>query len=90
MVDFLNGANMVACAVASLFFVRFWRQTADPLFASFALAFGLFALHWAALAVTPREYEFRPLIYLLRLVAFALIIGAIVVKNRGKPSTGRR
>ena len=90
MIDFLNGANMVASAVASLFFFRFWRQTADSLFASFALAFALLALNWAALAVVPPEYEFRPLVYLLRLAAFALIIAAIVEKNRGKPSTRSR
>jgi hypothetical protein len=89
MLDFLNGANSMAAAVAGLFFFRFWRQTADRLFASFALAFWLFALNWAALSFTRPEYEFRPLIYLLRLVAFALIIAAIVDKNRTRKSALR-
>jgi hypothetical protein len=82
MIDFLNGANAMASAVAGLFFLRFWRQTRDRLFANFAAAFWLLGLNWFALALTSPAFEFRPFIYLIRLVAFGLILGAIVEKNR--------
>jgi hypothetical protein len=82
MTDFLNGANTMGAAVAALFFARFWRQTGDRLFASFALAFTLLSANWLALALTSPDYELRPLFYLLRLTAFVLIIAAIIDKNR--------
>jgi hypothetical protein len=86
MIEFLSGVNAMAAGVAGLFFVRFWRQTEDPLFARFALAFWLLGLNWVALAATSPEQEFRPLLFVMRLVAFVLIIGAIVDKNRVKRS----
>src|SRR4051794_18437770 len=36
MADFLLGANTVVFAAIALFFLRFWRQTRDPLFRLFA------------------------------------------------------
>jgi hypothetical protein len=84
MTEFLNGANTMAAAVTALFFVRFWRQTGDRLFASFALAFALLSVHWLTLSLTVPDYELRPLLYLVRLLAFVLIIAAIIDKNRKK------
>ena len=82
MDDFLYGATVMACCVAIAFFLRFWRRSRDPLFAWLALAFGLLGLNWLLLAATDPSYEFRPFLYLLRLVAFLVIIGAILQKNR--------
>ncbi len=82
MIDFLAGANALACAVIALFFLRFWRETADRLFAIFALSFGLFAVNRVALAVLEDVHEGRTVVYLLRLAAFALIAYAIVDKSR--------
>jgi hypothetical protein len=84
MLDFVTGANSVLAAIAGLFFLRFWRQTADRLFAAFAVAFWLLGAHWLGLALTSPVEEFRPLLYGIRLVAFTLIIAAIVEKNRAK------
>lgn len=84
MIDFVTGANCALAMVAGLFFFRFWRQTTDRLFAAFAVAFWLLGAHWLALALTAPDQEFRPLLYLLRLLAFTLIIAAIVEKNRSK------
>jgi hypothetical protein len=84
MIDFLNGANATGAALVGLFFYRFWRQTGDGLFSSFALAFWLLSLNWLALGLTSADYEFRPFLYLPRLAAFSLIIAAIVEKNRKK------
>lgn len=82
MHEFLSGANAALAGVAGLFFLRFWGQTGDRLFASFAFAFWLLGLHWIGLALTSPAYELRPLLYLIRLVAYVVLIGAIVEKNR--------
>ena len=80
--DFLWGALAATSAVAGLFFLRFWRTTQDRFFLLFALAFGVFALHWTALAVLDVSDETRAYLYLPRLLAFLLILGAIAEKNR--------
>lgn len=82
MTEFLTGANLALAAVAGLFFLRFWRQTADRLFAALAVAFWLLSAHWLCLALTSPDQEFRPLLFLVRLAAFVIIIAAIVEKNR--------
>ena len=69
-------------AVCALFFLRFWRQTHDRLFLVFALAFGLLGLQRLALALTEPLDEWRTGLYVVRLLAFLLILGAIVDKNR--------
>jgi hypothetical protein len=79
---FLLGAAVMACFAAGLFFLRFWRKTRDRLFAIFAAAFWLMGLNWLALSFTDRDAEFRPALYLIRLLAFVLIIYAILEKNR--------
>jgi hypothetical protein len=86
-IAFLNGATVMACFVALLFFVRFFRRTGDPLFARFAVAFALLGAHWLVLTLSGPDYEFRPLLYLLRLLAFVVILAAIVEKNRA-PAAG--
>jgi len=68
--------------VAALFFVRFWRRTDDVFFLLFALAFGCDAITRFVLGLTKVSAEVEPLFYLARLLTFALIIAAIVVKNR--------
>jgi uncharacterized protein DUF5985 len=82
MLDFILGANATLAAVAGLFFLRFWRQTRDRLFASFAFAFWLLGAHWVCLALTEPDYELRPLFYGIRLLAFVVIIGGVADKNR--------
>lgn len=79
---FLLGAVTLGCALVALFFLRFWRTTADRLFAYFAATFGLLAVHWALLALTAPTYEHRPLLYLVRLAAFVLVLVAVADKNR--------
>jgi hypothetical protein len=88
MIDYVTGVNTALAAVAGLFFFRFWRQTSDRLFAAFALAFWLLSLQWLCLALTSPDYEFRPLLFGIRLIAFVLILVAVVEKNRTKRSSG--
>jgi hypothetical protein len=65
-----------------LFFMRYWRASRDRLFVYFSLAFAVMSLSWIALAIASVTFEGRHLIYLLRLLAFVLIIIGIVDKNR--------
>lgn len=78
----LMGAVAMASLVATLFFLRFWRQTHDWLFLYFAAAFALDAATRVALALSHSAEEQEPLYYAARLVTFALIIIAIIQKNR--------
>lgn len=68
-------------AVAALFFLRFWRDTRDLLFATFALAFLLLATGQALLTLADVPGEENSWLYLLRLAAFLLILAAIFRKN---------
>ena len=72
----------MASFVATLFFLRFWRQTRDSFFLFFAIAFALDGVTRVVLGLTHPTDEAEPLFYLARLVTFGLIIAAIVQKNR--------
>lgn len=78
---FAAGLVTMGYAIAAVFFLKFWRQTRDRLFLTFALAFVLMALNAGLppLLDVPRE-EQSPF-FLLRLAAFVLIIAAIIGKN---------
>lgn len=80
--DFLNGAVVLGFAVCSLFFLRFWYRTRDELFVTFALAFALLGIGPAILVLGDIPTEERGSVYLIRLVAFLLILVAIYRKNR--------
>ena len=62
--------------VAVAFFMRFWRESHDRLFACFALAFLLMAVDRGLLG---GEDALWP--YLIRLASYAIIILGIVDKN---------
>jgi uncharacterized membrane protein YoaK (UPF0700 family) len=80
--DFLSGAVAFGFLVCALFFMRFWRRTRDRFFLPFALAFALLGLVHIILALGNIPTESRGPIYLIRLAAFALILLAIMRKNR--------
>lgn len=82
MNEFLYGVIVALCVVASIYFWRFRRQTRDRFFGLFAGAFGMLGVSFVLLAAGDRQSESRPYLYLIRLVAFLLIIAAIVDKNR--------
>lgn len=85
--EFMLGALVMACAVAGVFFLRFWRETRDRLFLLFGAAFLMLGVQWAGLAFTLGELA-RPALYALRLVAFGLIIAGILAKNREAERNG--
>ena len=79
---FLAGAVTMGFATASLFFLRFWKQTRDRLFLAFATAFLLLGVNQALVILAHIPVEDRSPIYLLRLAAFAIIIWAVIQKSR--------
>ena len=64
-----------------LYFVKFWRQTGDRLFAA---SFVLLFLERVALALATDMIANTAWYYVIRLLAFALIIVAIIDKNRAQ------
>ncbi len=77
------GAITALYLVASLFFFRYSRKTGDALFKYFGFAFSLLAIERIVWLAIGSANEFQPIIYLFRLVAFLMIIAAILKKNRG-------
>ena len=84
MEQFVMGAVAAGSLFAGLFFFRFWRQTRDRFFLYFAGSFWLEAVNRIALALVEHASEQEPLFYLVRLVAYGLILAAIWQKNRGR------
>lgn len=88
-IAFAGGLLTAGYAIAGLFFLRFWTRTRDSLFGVFALAFWLMALNQALPIVMGIPREEQSPAYLLRLLAFLLIIGAVLRKNIGGGSAER-
>jgi hypothetical protein len=78
----MMGAIAAGLASAGLFFFRFWWQTRDRFFLFFAVSFWLEAVNRVALVLLEHADEQEPLFYLVRLVAYGLIVAAIWQKNR--------
>jgi uncharacterized protein DUF5985 len=78
---FIFGMVTMGYIVAGLFFIKFWTRGRDPLFIIFASAFWLLAASQILLAILEVPREEQGWVYILRLLAFALIIVAIVHKN---------
>src|SRR5262245_41679483 len=89
LVQTMYGALVMGSFVVGLFFLRYWRATRDRLFALFALAFWALGVNWLGLALLATTHEARTAFYLVRLVAFLLILGAIVDKNRSARTVAR-
>jgi hypothetical protein len=79
--SFLFGMVTMGFVLAGLFFFRFWARTNDRLFALFGIAFWLMAANQAVshLMGVPEEQLFWA--YILRIIAFLLLIAGIVAKN---------
>jgi hypothetical protein len=82
MEQFIMGAITMGSTIVALFFLRFWKETGDRLFAMFAAAFLLLGITRLGLAFSPDLSEGHTLWYWVRLAAFLVIIVAIIDKNR--------
>jgi len=77
----LTGAIAMGSLLVGLFFFKFWWRSRDRFFLFFALSFWIEAGNRLALALLAPN-ELAPLIYSLRVLAYGLILVAIVQKNR--------
>ena len=90
----IDGATAMASLVIALFFLRFWRNSSDRFFLYFALSFLVQAGHriYAAMPIIAGVHEDNALHYLFRLLAYMLILWAVLEKNwplrKQRPKTG--
>jgi hypothetical protein len=85
MWSFTMGVLVTSTLAAAAFFWRFWRRTGDRFFLLFSVAFSAMAALRGVQAVLGREEEGAGL-YGVRLLAFLLILWAILEKNRAAPA----
>jgi hypothetical protein len=79
---FLLGLIVTTTLLAAAFFLKFWRQTRDPLFLAFAASFAIEGVNRMAFMFIDRPQDDAPIIYAVRLTSYLLILGAIAYKNR--------
>jgi hypothetical protein len=82
MNELLIGGIATASLLIGLFFLRFWRTTGDRFFLLFALSFWIEGVNRFIVNHFLGPNEDAPGYYLIRIVAYGLIIAAIVMKNR--------
>lgn len=82
MMDFLDGAGGMASMAVALWFLRFWRDSGDRLLAFFAVAFFVLGANRIVFVATDARTEGEYGVYVVRAAAYALIIWAIVDRNR--------
>lgn len=82
MREFIWGVLTMASVVAALFFLRYWRTSRDRFFAYFAVAFAAMAVDWLGHVLVEMADPFRAEVYIARLIAFVIILVAIIDKNR--------
>lgn len=82
---FLSGLACMGSLVSALFFLRYWSKSGDRLFGFFAASFGFLALERIILMFwnTDRPEAQAP-VYVIRLLAFLVILGGIWDKNRAR------
>lgn len=83
MNEILVGAIAMGSFVAGLFFLRFWKSTQDRFFLFFAVSFFIEGVNRILLGPSSEgEGTQQNIYYILRLVAYGLILLAIWDKNR--------
>jgi hypothetical protein len=87
--DLLIGGIATLSLTAALFFLQFYRATRDRFFVYFALSFALEGLNRVLLYLAVGLNEDAPIYYVIRLVAYGLIIVAIAGKNRRSDQRNR-
>ncbi|GAB3452599.1 hypothetical protein GCM10027321_01550 [Massilia terrae] len=81
MNDVLTGAIAMGSMVVALFFLRFWRNTGDRFFLYFSLSFLIEGLHRIYSTLHDNGGEDSPTHYVIRVLAYGLILWAIFEKN---------
>ncbi len=78
---FLCGMITACNWVAATLFLKFWRESRDRLFLYFAVAFLVFGFSRMPRAFLPPEGAFAIYFFLVRFIAYAAILAAIIDKN---------
>lgn len=81
---FLLGFIGACSSLAALFFLRFWRDSRDPLFLAFAAFFGIQGLVHTVVLMLPRPNEGNVWLFGLRSLSVLWVLGAILWKNSAK------
>ena len=84
-VALVGGMLAAGYLVVSIFFLRFWHEGRDRLFAYFGAAFFLLALQRALLSFIGERESVSMFLYGTRAIAFLIILYAIIDKNRQAP-----
>jgi len=85
---FLFGITFTTFMFSGIFFLKFWLASRDKFFLFFCVACWLLGFERLVLGVLteqhvgPHQAEISIWVYLIRLLAFSVIIAAIIVKNR--------
>lgn len=78
---FLGGITLTTFLASSYIFAKFWKETRDRLLGSFSISFLLIAIERILLFSTHATDDGRSYLYVIRLVAFLLILYGIVQTN---------
>lgn len=92
VVSFLSGIYMATFAASGIVFLKFYRHSKDSFFLFFCLSCFLMALERVVLlffddafaAYSTEQTESHSGVYLIRLIAFFMILMAVIQKNRQK------
>lgn len=80
--QFMAGAICVMFYIVALFFWQFYRKIGDRFFLLFSISFHIFAVERCALVLLSISDESRSFLYMVRFIAFVIILIAIIDKNR--------
>lgn len=79
--DLVSGALVMGYFVSALFFLKFYSTTKDRLFGLFSAAFWILCFQRLVLALSSTTVEDATIFYVIRLIAFLIILYAIIDKN---------
>ncbi len=81
---FLLGFVVASSLIAALFFLRFWRDTRDPLFVAFSAFFSLQGISELYVLRLEHPNEGNFWLFLLRFLSIVGVVAAILRKNMKK------
>lgn len=79
---FLHGATAMGLLALALCLLRFFRRSGDRLFLWFAVAFAVLCVNRVAMVALDSHDETEVAIFGVRALAFAMLLAAIIDKNR--------
>jgi len=83
---FLDGGRVVFCLIIAVSFLRLGRAARDRLYYAFAIAFVMMSVSSTLIGLGVATTDWSAFVFLPRLLAFLVIIWAIIDKNRRAPT----